>query len=193
MNPPLDQTDALTQLKLLTSQTANFTFTDDEINQALQAAWNDPYVVNVVWDSTTTYTDGTWQYAVPSTMDVVRGIYTSSDTTANPDPLSSDLYEVVNGNIQFRNDVRRWLTSGQVLYIKGLAKLSEDDQLDTTNQVNYVINLAAELMLNNLVLKRSFQFLRNDTTMTDIVRALQVVQGNVLRYKQAILREFESA
>ena len=180
-------------MKLFTSQTANFTFTDDEITQAIQTAWNDPYVVNVVWDSSLSYTDGTWSYTVPSTMNVVRELYFLRDSNANPSPISADTYEVVSNNIQFRNSIRRWLTTGNTLYIKGLYKITGDDELETTNQINYVINLAAEILLTNLILKRAFVFLKNDTNMADITRALQVVQGNVLRYKQAILREFEGS
>lgn len=193
MNPPLSQSDALTQLKLFTSQTNNFTFTDDELNQALQAAWNDAYVIDRVWDGSLTYSDGTWQYTVPDTITVVRGLYFLRDSSSNPSLISSDCYEIVNGNIQFNNKIKRVLTSGQTIYIKGSYKLTADDDLSTTTQVNYVINLAAELLLNQLLLKRAFQFLRNDTTTTDIVRTLQAIQGNVLRYKQAIQREFEDS
>lgn len=193
MNPPLDFADALVQLKLLTSQTGNFTFTDDEITQALQTAWNDTYVVNQVWDSSLTFNGGTWQYAIPATVTTVRGLYFIRVLGNDPEPISSDLYEVVAGNIQFNNSVTRWLGDSYTIYVKGSYKLTTTDELETTNLINYVINLAAEILLTNLVMKRTFVFLRNDTSMTDIARALQIIQGNVLRYKQAILREFESA
>lgn len=193
MNPPLTQAEALTQLKLFTAQENNFTFTDDELTQALQAAWNDAYVASVVWDDSLTYTDGTWQYAVPDTMDVVRDIYTTPATNTNPDPVSSDTYDVVNGEIQFNSKIQRWLTTGQTLYLKGSYKLTSSDSLTTNAQVNYVINLAAQILLDKLLLKRAFVFLQNDTTTADIVRTLQVVQSNVLRYKQAILRQFEGS
>lgn len=193
MNPPLSFSDALTQLKLLTTQSANFTFTDDELTQALQTAWNDTYVCNVVWDSSLTYTVGTWQYLLPDTLTTVRELYFKRTSTDYPEKISPDLYEIVNGNIQFGLLTQNWLADNYTLYIKGLYKLTTDDDLETQNLVNYVINLAAETLLNNLVLKRTFVFLRNDTTMGDIVGALRVIQGNVLRYKQAILREFESA
>lgn len=193
MNPPLNQTDALTQLKLYTSQSSNFTFTDSELNQALQTAWNDTNVVNVVWDDSLTYTAGTYQYTVPATVSRVMAIYTRLDSSSNPNPISSDLYEVINGVITFRNDVQSWLDTGQTLFIKGKYKLASDDDLETTNLVNYVINLSAEILLNQLLLKRAFQFLRNDTTTADIIRSLQAIQSNVLRYKQALQRDFEGA
>lgn len=193
MNPPLTQSDALTQLKLYTSQTANFTFTDDELNQALQSAWNDTYVVNVVWDSSLVYSAGTWQYSIPATLTTVRGLYFILDSDDYPRPISPDTYEIVNGKIQFRRDIQDILDDGMTIYVKGAYKLASSDSLTTNGQVNYVISLAAELLLNQLLLKRAFQFLRNDTTTADIVRSLQAVQGNVLRYKQALLREFEES
>lgn len=193
MNPPLSQSAALTQLKLYTSQTSNFTFTDDELTQALQVAWNDPYVVNIVWDDSLSYSSASWQYAIPATLSTVRAIYTELDSSSNPDPISSDLYEIVDGEIQFRDSTRSWLIDGQTLYLKGTYKLGASDELTTTNLVNYVINMAAEILLNQLLLKRAFMFLRNDTTTADILRSLQAVQGNVLRYKQALQREFEGA
>lgn len=183
----------MTQLKLFTAQEANFTFTDDELNQSLQSAWNDGYVVNVVWDATLTYSTGTWQYAIPTTISAVRGLYFRTDSDTYPRPISSDLYETVNGNIQFRQGIQRVLSDGMTIYVKGTYKLSASDSLTTNAQVNYTINLAAQILLDRLLLKRAFVFLQNDTTTADIVRTLQVVQGNVLRYKQAILREFEEA
>jgi hypothetical protein len=193
VNPPLSFTQALTQLTLFTSQTSNFTFSTDEITQALQSAWNDTYVCNVVWDSSLSFVSGTWQYPIPATLTTVRGLYFIRTASDSPEPVGSDLYEVVAGNLQFNRQVDRWLSATYTLYIKGLYKLTISDNLTSDNLVNYVINLAAEILLNNLVLKRTFVFLRNDTTLADIVRALQVVQGNVLRYKQAILREFEAS
>lgn len=191
MNPPLTQAAALTQLKLYTSQTANFTFTDDELTQALQAAWNDTYVVNIAWDSSLTYTSGTWQYTIPATLTTVRGLYYKNDSNDYPRHISPDSYEIVNGKIQFNNKIQKILSDGWTIYIKGAYKLGSSDSLTTNAQVNYVINLAAEQLLNQLLLKRAFQFLRNDTTTADVVRSLQAIQGNVLRYKQALLREFE--
>lgn len=193
MNPPLAYSDALVQLKLLTSQTANFTFTDDELNQSLQSAWNDTYVCDVIWDSSLSYVTGTWQYLIPDGVTTVRDLYFKRSSTDNPERISPDLYEIVAGNLQFNNQVNLWLSDTYTLYIKGLYKLTTDDELDTADLVNYTINLAAEMLINNLILKRAFVFLRNDTSMGDAVNALRVIQGNVLRYKQALLREFESA
>lgn len=196
MNPPLSQTTALTQLKLLTSQnlgSGNFTFTDDELNQALQAAWNDPFVVKPVWDSSISFVSGTWQYALPATVTTVKDLYYTRTTTDYPERISPDLYEVVNGEIQFQEYTQQWIDDTYTLYIKGSYKLASTDNLTTTAQVNYVMWRSAEILLNNLTFKKAFYFLKTDTTMQDIQRAIQMIQPEVLRWKQGLLREFESA
>lgn len=193
MNPPLSFSQTLTQLTTFTSQTSNFTFNSDELTQALQSAWNDTFVVNFVWDSTTSYVTGTSKYPIPATVTVVKDLYFTRTSTDYPERISPELYEIVAGNIQFTVFAQQWLADTYTIYIKGQYKLATTDSLTNTALVNYVVNLAAEILLNNLVLKRTFVFLRNDTSLADIVRALQVVQNNVLRYKQALLREFESS
>lgn len=193
MNPPLGFDDALTQLKTLTNQEANFTFTDDEMTQALETAWNDAFCSVITWDDSLTFSVGTWQYAVPGTVDVIRELYRQTTTLDSPERISSDYYEIVDGQIQFMTGIERFLSTGMVIFVKGLTQLTVGDALPTANLVNYVIYSAAEKLLNALIFKHTFVFLRNDTSMADISRALQAIQSQVLRYKQALLREFESA
>lgn len=193
LTPPLTFTNAQTELSTLTTQTGNFTFDSDELTQALTEAWNDNYVVNQVWDSSISFQTGTWQYALPSTVTVVRDLYYQRSTDDYPERLSPELYEIVNGNIQFLEYTQNWLDDTYTIYIKGAYKLTTSDSLSTYAQVNYVINLAAELLLNRLLLKKTFVFLTNDTTVAEIVAALKIYSAQVLTYKQAILREFESA
>lgn len=192
MNPPLSFSDALTQLKILTSQTANFTFTDDELTQALQSAWNDTFVCDAVWDSSLTFVQGTWQYPIPFTISNVQGIYIRRTTQDFPEEIDPGLYEIVNGNIQFGVKTPLVLSDTYTLYIKGLNKLTTDDELDTDNLVNYVINLAAYILLKQLALKAAFVFLRNDIQVVDIIRAKADVKEDMLRYRQALRREFET-
>lgn len=192
MNPPLSFSDAQTELATLTSQTANFTFNNDELTQALQTAWNDTFVCDPVLDSSLTFTDGTWEYDIPGTVNVVQDLYYRRTTTDGLERLDPSLYEVTNGQILFTPRAGSWLLTGMVIYTKGRAKLTTDDSLDTTNLINYVLYLAAQLLLTQLLFKAAFVFLRNDVNVIDIDRSLQVVDQRVIRYKQALLREFES-
>lgn len=193
MNPPLTFDDALVQLKLLTSQTGNFTFTNDELTQALQTAWNDNFNAVIVWDDSLTFATTSWQYGLPLGVTVILDLYYRSSVTDNPERIDGSLYEIVDGQIQFAPASTRWLMSGMTIFVKGRNQLTVDDELPTSQLVNYVLYTAATILLEQLVLKQAFVFLRNDISMSDIVRALSTVQSAALRYKQALLREFESA
>lgn len=195
MNPPLTQAQAITQLSLLTSQTspANFTFTSDELTQAMQTAWNDTYVCKPVYDSSLSYTVGTYQYTLPATVTTVKEIYIKKTSNQYPQRINPSMYEVINGVITFNEGVEKWLYDTFTLYLKGLYKLASTDSLTTDELVNYTIWRATEILLQNLLFKKVFYFLKTDTTVRDIVAAQQQAQAQVLRYKQALLREFESA
>lgn len=101
------------------------------------------------------------------------------------------MYDIVAGNIQFNVNARRWLSDTTTLYVKGVYKLALTDSLTTDGLVNYTLSLAALILLRQLVLKHTFVFLRNDTSMSDIINAKRDMQADVLRYKQALVREFE--
>lgn len=193
---PLSFANAQTELATLTSQTANFTFDSDELTQALTVAWNDTYVVATAFDSSTAFVPGTFSYPIPSTITALQGLYyypnlNNDGTTSPPVPISTDLYEIINGNIQFVNQADWWLNDNYTIYIKGRYKLQTTDNLPNPQLANYVLYLAAETLLNMLLLKKTFVFLTNDTQVAEIVNALKIFSGQVLVFKQALLREFE--
>ena len=200
--PPLDYNDALTSLNLLTSQTANFTFTSDEMNLALTNAWNDGFVVSEVWDSSLTYAMGTWQYPIPNTLTTVKEIYiilpqNALDTIPPgggnyPGKVSSDLWEIVDGNIQFDAATPRYFGDTYTLYLKGNYKLQLTDSLPTTDVINYVLWLAADNLMMQLLLKSAFVFLRNDTQLTAIINAQKTTGTKLLEMKQRLARSFKS-
>lgn len=192
MNPPLTFAQALVQLKLLTSQTANFTFSDDELTQALQEAWNNTYVCKTILDSTTIYMTGTFVYPVPTAMNVPVEIYYKPDSSLPMKPISRDLWRLIDGSIYFNADATKYLDSNYTLYIKGRYKIASTDSLTTDNLVNFVLSMAAYLLLKRLSYKMTFQFLRNDTSMGDIINARRDMQADMLTYKQALQRQFEA-
>lgn len=193
MNPPLAFADALTQLKLLTSQTANFTFTDDELTQALQNAWNDTFVCTPVTE-TVSFVAGVWQYAIPSGMTTVTGIRFLRTSDDFPEPIAKELWKVntATNNVEFSLNARKWFADTYTMYFDGRYKLATTDSLTTDALVNYVLSNAAYLLLRNLLLKHNFVFLRNDITTADIVNARRDMQADMLRYKQALQRDFEA-
>ena len=189
----------LTQLQVATGQLNLFTFTIDQLTQALTQAWLDKFVGNIVYDSSTVYNMGTWQYPVPSTMTTVRDIYIIKPETNllgaggnYPEKISQDLYEVVNGQIQFTQITQNFINDTVTLYIKGYYALTVNDPLLTDGLINYVLANAAYILTKDLIYSRIFVFLRNDTTLADIINARKDLFQDMLFYRQALLREFES-
>lgn len=180
-------------LNSLVNDSDNFTFTTDLKTDALTTAWNDGYVVVPVWDSTITFTPGTWQYSVPVSMTTVHDIYLQRDTSLNPEPIDSTLYEVVAGNIQFLAKAGLVINDNYQLFVKGAYKLTVNDSLTTADMQNYVVNLAGQVLLRKLGFMKVFRFLQNDTTLADIINLRKTIDTDVALYRQALVREFESA
>lgn len=188
--------DTLTELNTTLGDTGNITFTPEEKIRALRKAWNDSYVVQTVWDTSRTFTTGIYQYAVPSGMTRVKsiGISPSNSLTSNfPEGLGSDLFDVVGGNIQFKNHANGIIPSNYTLYIRGNKKLNyATDTLDTTGLQEYVIALAGYNTLTLLGFKKANLFLKNDTTMGELVTLRRELKQEVLEYRSKLAREFEA-
>lgn len=202
LSAPLSFANAQTELATITSQTSNFTFTSDELTSALTQAWMDGFVVTEGYDSSLTYTQGTYIYAIPATLRTVEEIYIILPANAQqyvppgagnyPGPISQDLYEVINGSIYFRDTTQLYLANSYTLYIKGRKKLLTTDNLPTENLCLYVLWLAADNLMQMLLLKSAFVFLRNDTSLQAIVAASKITSTKVLEMKQRLQRNFES-
>lgn len=194
--PPLAFAEGVQALQILTSQTANFTFDVDELTQALTMAWQDGYVVTTAYDSSTQFQTGVYTYPIPATISAVQGIfyYPCDSDTGQTDPpveISTNLYQLINGNIQFLQGTQWWIDDSYTLYIKGRYKLQITDSLPDTQTINYVLYLAAERLLNMLLMKKTFVFLTNDTQVAEIVNSLKMFSNYVLVYKGQLLREWE--
>ena len=160
-------------------------------NDSLTTAWNDSWVGTSVWDSSTTFTPGTWQYPLPATVTTVHDIYLQRDDYQYPEPLDATMYEIVAGNIQFNALARIIIDDNYTLYIKGFYKLKLSDTLTTPDLQNYVINLAAQKLLAKFGFMKVFRFLQNDTSLADILNLRKQVDLDVATYRQLLQREFE--
>jgi hypothetical protein len=192
LSPPLTFANALTELSLMTSQEGNFTFTNDELTQALTQAWLDTYVVKQVEDTSISYTPGTYSYPIPTAMTVVKKVRYQRTTDSYPEEITPDLYDIHDGNIEFNDNMRYWIYDNYTLIVNGSYKLTTADSLTTQNLVNYTLSLATEILLSRLLLKKTFVFLTNDTSLQEIALALRTIQQQVLKYKQALTREWET-
>lgn len=191
----MDKSAALTTLNLRLGDTNNFTFTSDEKNQALDEAFNDDHVFSTVWDDSLTYDQNAYQYAKPTGIDVVQDISIRPDNTTatEPESIASSLWEVIDSNIHFKNGANRAIPHGYTLFIKGKNKYTTSDTITETNVQEYVLNLAQLKCLKMLGVKKSLSFLKNDTSMGEIIAIKRELERDVQEYRRKLPKSFEVA
>jgi len=193
----MDFDTALDELNTILGDATNTTFSAEEKERALTKAWNDPYVVVPVWDdSSLTYSTGNYQYALPDGLTALADIYLSLRGASQPmpEPISNDLWEVVAGNIQFSLAADYIIPNGYRLYLRGRYKLDpETDTLDTVNLQEYVLALAGMNTLTLLAHKKANLFIKNDTTMGELIGLRRELMTDVKEARTRLLKEYESA
>lgn len=183
---------SLTQLNIVLGDTGDVTFTSDEKTRALTKAWNDQFVVKTVWDSSLTYTNTDYNYTLPATLTTLKDIYISisNSTTDFPEPISSDLWEVIDGVIQFQTNN---IPTGYTLYLKGNYKIATTDTLDTVNLQEYVTANAGYETLTLLLYKKANLFLKNDVTMSELIGMKRDFKQDVKEFRLRLQREYEGS
>lgn len=193
----MDITEALTELNTILGDASNTTFSVAEKTRAMTKAWNDSYVVIPIWDdSSLSYTQGVYQYALPSTLTALQDIYISPSGSSQPtpEPISNDLWELVAGNIQFTQRADYTIPNGYTLYLKGRYKLDPNsDTLDTVNLQEYVLSLAGANTLTLLAHKKANLFIKNDTTMGELIGLRRELLSDVKEARTKLQKEYESA
>jgi hypothetical protein len=189
----MDYSDFQSTLNIRLGDTDDFTFTPEEKEEALNEAFNDDYVTTPIWDTSLTYSVGTYQYAKPSGVDVVQDIYIKPDNNLDePEAISSNLWEVVGDNIQFKRG-STIIPDGWTLYIKGKTKATVDDTINQTSLQEYILNLAQRHCLKLLGTKKSLRFLKNDTSLSEVIAWKRELDSEVATYRRKQPVAFESA
>lgn len=188
-------TDALTTLDTILGDSGNVTFTSGEKTRALTKAWRDSHVINEVWDTSLTYTQGTYQYTLPATLSSIRDIYISPTGSSNPfpEPIDNDLWELYNGKIQFNQLADSIIPSTYTLYIKGNYKLLTTDNITDENMQEYVLALAGVETLKLLAYKKANLFTKNDVTMSELIGLKRELQQDVIDLRRRLRKSWESA
>jgi hypothetical protein len=182
---------SLTQLNILLSNTSGFTFNTDETNQILTDTWNDKYAVNpIVWDESLTFSISNFTYAIPATLTTVSEIYITRSSTDFPTPLDRKLWRVVGANIKFFDGALQVIPDGYTLRLKGRYKVTTSDTITDTGLEQYLVALAGYNALRYLLLKRTMQFLKNDTSVAEIVATRRELYADVVRWRQQLQAEF---
>lgn len=191
----MDINAALTTLNIILGDTGDTTFTSTEKNRALTKAFNDPYVIKDVWDTSLTYTQGTYQYPLPATLSTLQDIYVapSGSTQPYPSPIDSNMWELVAGNIQFRQRTDYTIPNGYVLYLKGHYQIKSTDTITDPNMQEYVLSLAGYNTLTMLGHKKANLFVKNDTTMGELIGLRRELLAEVKEFRARLPKQYESA
>jgi hypothetical protein len=190
----MDATAFLNELNIRLGDTDNFTFSTEEKTSAVTEAINDQYVVEEVLDSSLTYANGTWQYAVPSGVTVVQELLMNiSQDSGAPDRISNEAWEVVGNTINIDYRYRDTLRDGRTLYIKGLNKPDNTDTITNKGLQEYVLALALYNTLKTLTNKKMNRFLKNDTTMAELINVRGLMWRDVEEYRKRVRRQYVSA
>lgn len=185
--------ELLAQLYIRLGDDDHFTFTVEEKTDALTEAFNDSHVLNPIWDSSLTYSTGTYQYALPSSVNVVQDVYIKGDNSLDePGKIDSSLWEVVDGNLHFKPG-SQVIPDGWTLYLKGHTKYDENDTIAETSLQDYVLNLAQLRLLRMLGVKKALRFLKNDTSMAEVIAIKNELQREVDEYRRRLPRSWENA
>lgn len=171
-------TEATTELSTMLSDTLQQVSTD-RLSQAIASAWNDSYVCVPVINDTLTYDSTVSEYTLPSGITQVGNI--SVLVNGYPEDVSADLYEVVDKTIRFNSNANNYLYTGLTLSLRGYNKLTTSDEIPDSNFElrEYVVNLAAWIILKQLGFSKAVAFLNNDTSMNELIGFRREVERDV--------------
>lgn len=188
-------TAALTELNTILGDSGDVTFSSGEKTRALTKAWRDSHVINEVWDTSLTYSTGTYQYTLPTSLNSIKDIYisTTGSSEPSPEPLDNDMWELINDKIQFTWEADQVIPNGYTLYIKGNYKLTTDDSITATTMQEYVLALAGVETLKLLAFKKANLFTKNDVTMSELIGLKRELQQDVVDLRRRLRRSWESA
>lgn len=164
----------------------NFALTATEKTRALTRAWNDPYAVEEALNESLTYDDAEDRYTIPgSAITNVIHIWQKSDSSSDfKQEVPHDAFKIIDGTIQFKDKYRYLLQDSFTLFLHGWFKPTTTDSLSTVKVQEYVLKLAQLNALNILFNKRTFKFLKNDTSVAEIVAQKRELERDVADYRR---------
>lgn len=176
-----------TRLNTRLRDTGNLTFTSAEKDEMLIEAIADPYVYIADRDTSLTTVDSQSVYPMPDGFDDIYeiGIDINADGYVSPIPRSE--YDVLNGNLIFASSSKT-LTAGKTLHIYGKRKLTTTDIFPDKVQ-EYILSLAIVGAFEMLKTSLTTRFVKNDMTMTDIVKSIQTHEQRAEKYRRSLINQ----
>jgi hypothetical protein len=160
-----------TRLSVLIRDPTNSTWSQIEVGEALaEAVDNDQWLLQKRRDTTLTSIAGQSIYPLPSGFVSVDEMAIDFYNDGFGLPIDRTSWDTDDDNIYFQRRVKN-LPAGHTLIITGLYKLTSTDVIPPRYQ-NYVLHLAAISLLEMLTFSKTGKFLKNDTTMAEIMQAI---------------------
>lgn len=189
----MDYDELLAEVNITLGDTTNVTFTPEEKRRALTKAFKDQYVVQDVWDATGIFDNTNYLLTIPTGMTTITDIGIKPSTSAFPVSVESTYWDVVDGNIHWSEDARNGITNGTTLYALGRKKLTVDDIVTDEAVQEYIIALTSLNTLTLLGYKKANLFLKNDTTMGELIALKRELQADVREMRNRFAKRFQDA
>lgn len=175
----------LSRLRTLLRDSGDTTYSLVEKNEALrQAIEDDPFVFRIARDEDTTIATGVNSYELADGFEDLLQLLIDVGDDGFPIPLNPAGYEVIDGTIWLRRN-NRHLPDGKALVQIGKKKLKFGDNLPPY-LVGYVLHTAAAYLLELLVSDKTGRFLKNDTSMSEIMGAISNHRQVAARYQRTL-------
>lgn len=177
-------TEIKTRLAKELMDTDNATFTDDEKSEALTKAIEEELVA-VREEDTLTFTNGTRSYPMDENIRAVYSVGIDASGGTNPIPLDAEAYIFRYSSLVFSSRYIAGIPTNALLYVDQLRKLTVEDDIPP-QILPYVLNQAIYYTTEFLATRKITRFLRNDTTMAEIIQRGQMAQREANRLRKAL-------
>lgn len=184
----MDFTTALDELNIILGDSDDFTFTPEEKTRALTEAWRDRYVA-LPANATNTYSVNSRTYTFTGLNTIKNIEYNTADAWGRQLPGSA--YTLENGVVYIDYDFRYSIPDGATLTAFGYSHPDTATSLSGDNVIEYVLAVAQYNTLKLLGAKKTNKFLKNDTTMADIINQRRELERDILVKRQALQRSYE--
>lgn len=182
--------EAQSELNITLDDNDNFTFTPEQKQRALTKAWNDPYNVSIVTDSSQTYDQSVYAYTKPTTIDYVKGLYYTTTSEPYPVRLDAGLYEVVASAINITPEGRYVIPHGATIIVRGSKQLTTSNDL-ANDRVEYILAVAQYNLFNSLLARKINKFLKNDTTANELMAAKESLRKDIAEWRRRFAQAAE--
>ena len=170
------QSALLGRLRTILRDPNDKTFTLVEKQEALkQSIDDDPFVFTIERDDSTVIVSGTTSYDLVSGYQELFQLMVDKFNDGFPIPISPAGYRVINGTIWIERNHRN-LPDGKKLIQVGKKKLTAGNPIPDY-LAGYILHTAAAYLLELLISDKTGRFLKNDTSMAEIMGAINNHRG----------------